>query len=92
MAGEKRLGTNEVVFNRIFASESFGQLKLVFEEYYKLTGHDIEKAVKSEMSGDVERAFLAVGRQHQHLNSFRLVITCIQMRILISLYLNCIIT
>jgi hypothetical protein len=34
----------------------------VFEEYYKLTGHDIEKAIKSEMSGDVKNAFLAISK------------------------------
>lgn len=61
-AGEKRLGTNEVEFNRIFASESFAQLRLIFDEYYKLTGHDIDKAIKKEMSGDVERAFLAIAQ------------------------------
>lgn len=61
-AGEKRVGTNEVEFNRIFASESFPQLKLIFEEYYKLTGHEIDKAIKKEMSGDVERAFLAIAQ------------------------------
>jgi len=59
-AGEKRWGTDEVKFNQIFACESLPQLKLVFEEYYKLTGHDIEKAIKSEMSGDVKNAFLAI--------------------------------
>lgn len=61
-AGEKQMGTNEVTFNRIFATESMAQLKLIFEEYYKLTGHDIDKAIKKEMSGDVERAFLAVAQ------------------------------
>ncbi|CAF0853823.1 unnamed protein product [Brachionus calyciflorus] len=61
-AGEKRIGTNEVEFNRIFASESFAQLRLIFDEYYKLTGHDIDKALKTEMSGDVERAFLAIAQ------------------------------
>jgi annexin A7/11 len=61
-AGEKRLGTNEMVFNRIFAAESFAQLRLVFDEYYRISGKDIESSLKSEMSGDVERAFLAVAR------------------------------
>lgn len=51
-----------MTFNRIFAAESFAQLALVFSEYYRITGHDIDKAVKKEMSGDVERAFLAVAR------------------------------
>ncbi len=35
---------------------------MIFDEYYKLTGHDIEKYIKSEMSGDVEMAFLAIAR------------------------------
>lgn len=61
-AGEKRMGTDEVKFNQIFAAESFPQLRLVFDEYQKLTGHPIEKAIKSEMSGDVERAFLAIAK------------------------------
>ena len=59
-AGAKQLGTDEVTFNRIFASESFPHLKLVFDEYYKRTGSDIEKAVKAEMSGYVEKAFCAL--------------------------------
>ena len=54
------MGTNEVAFNRIFATESFPQLKAVFEEYQRLTGHELEKAIKSEMSGSVEKAFLAI--------------------------------
>ena len=57
----KRIGTDEVVFNRIFAMESFAHLRLVFDEYQRLAGHDIEKAIKSEMSGFVEKAFLAIG-------------------------------
>lgn len=61
-AGEKRMGTNEMEFNRVFCAESFPQLRLVFEEYQRKTGHDIEKAVKGEMSGDIERAYLAVMR------------------------------
>ena len=34
----------------------------IFEEYRKQTGHDIETAIKREMSGDVEHAFLAVAQ------------------------------
>ena len=61
-AGEGRLGTNEVVFNRVFATESYAQLRMIFDEYYKLTGHHIEQALQREMSGSVERAFLAVAQ------------------------------
>lgn len=59
-AGAKRMGTDEVMFNRIFAVESFEHLKTVCDEYRNLTGKDIEQAIKSEMSGSVESAFLAV--------------------------------
>lgn len=59
-AGAKRFGTDEVTFNRIFAVESFPHLRLVCDEYAKLTGKQIESAIKSEMSGYVEEAFLAV--------------------------------
>ncbi|CAM6054064.1 unnamed protein product, partial [Sphagnum tenellum] len=59
-AGMGRLGTDEVAFNRIFASESFPHLKVVFEEYYRQSGHDIEKAIRSEMSGDIQQAFLCL--------------------------------
>lgn len=58
--GERRLGTDEMVFNRIFAMESYAQLRLVFDEYQKLTGHPIESAIKSEMSTSVEQAFLTL--------------------------------
>lgn len=59
-AGARSLGTDEVTFNRIFASESFPHLRVVFDEYRKRAGHDIEQAIKSEMTGFVEKAFLAV--------------------------------
>lgn len=61
-AGERRLGTNEIVFNQIFATESFAQLRLVFDEYYKLTRHPIENAIRSEMSTSVEQAFLTFSK------------------------------
>ena len=54
-AGVKKLGTDEVTFNRIFGAESYAQLRVVFDEYYKMTGSDIEKTIRSEMSGDVEK-------------------------------------
>jgi annexin A7/11 len=61
-AGVGRLGTDEAKFNRIFAAESFDQLRAIFDEYHKLTGHDIEKAIKNEMSGDVMNAYLALAK------------------------------
>jgi len=59
-AGAARLGTDESRFNQILASQSFAQLRLVFEEYHKKTGKSIEQAIKSEMSGDLEKGMLTV--------------------------------
>lgn len=35
---------------------------LVFNEYQRMTGRDIEKSICREMSGDLEQGMLAVGR------------------------------
>lgn len=59
-AGSGRLGTDESTFNRIICAQNMEQLKLVFEEYHKVTGKSIEQSIKSEMSGDLEKGFLAV--------------------------------
>lgn len=59
-AGEKRLGTDESTFNAILASQNFAQLRMVFEEYQKVSNHPIEKAIDAEFSGDVRDGLLAV--------------------------------
>ena len=46
---------------RILCTRSFPQLHATFEAYAKISGNDIEKAIKKEMSGDLERACLAIG-------------------------------
>lgn len=61
-AGESKLGTDEEVFNRIMAHGSFEQLRLVFEEYKRLSGQSIEQAIKHEMSGALAEAMHAIGR------------------------------
>jgi hypothetical protein len=53
-------GTDESEFIRILCSRSYPQLVATFNEYSKLSNKDIEKAIKSEMSGDLERACLAI--------------------------------
>ncbi|WAQ96376.1 ANXA7-like protein [Mya arenaria] len=59
-AGEKRWGTDESSFNAIFASQSFEQLRAVFDAYTRVAGRDIEQAVKSEMSGNLEIGIRAI--------------------------------
>ncbi|XP_063703955.1 annexin B10-like [Culicoides brevitarsis] len=55
-AGEKKLGTDEAVFTKLFAQSSFEHLRLVFEEYKAVSGNTIEQALKHEMSGDLKKA------------------------------------
>lgn len=59
-AGEGKLGTDEEVFNRIFAHASFAQLRLVFEEYKNITGRTIEQALNDEIGGELAEAFGAI--------------------------------
>lgn len=59
-AGAAKMGTDEEVFNKIMAHDSFAQLRLVFEEYKSLTGKTIEQALKSELGGDLLNAMLAI--------------------------------
>lgn len=61
-AGEGKLGTDEEVFNRILAHASYEQLRLLFDEYKKLSGQTIEQAIKHEMSGELAIAMMAIGK------------------------------
>ena len=61
-AGQGKVGTDELEFVRILCSRSYSELRIIFEEYYKISNTDIEKAIKKEMSGDLERACLAIGK------------------------------
>lgn len=46
----------------ILASRSYNHLRAVFFEYPKVAKHDIETAIKKELSGDLEKAMLTIGR------------------------------
>jgi len=61
-AKAKKFGTDEATFNRVICLRSPAHLRKVFDEYMKLSGNDIETAIKKEMSGYVERAFLTIVR------------------------------
>jgi len=59
-AGAGKMGTDEDIFNKIFAHDSFAQLRVVFEEYKTLTGKTIEQALNAELSGDLLKSMLAI--------------------------------
>lgn len=61
-AGEAKWGTDESKFNQILAAQSYDQLRLVFQEYSNLSKKTIEQAIKSEMSGDLEKGMLAIAK------------------------------
>lgn len=61
-AGVDKWGTDESTFNRIFCTRNYAQLKLICQEYEKLTGQPLEKDVKKEFSGDIEEGLLAIIR------------------------------
>jgi len=56
------MGTDEETFTVLLAHESFHQLRIVFDEYRKLSGKTIEQAIKSEFSGDIGEAVMAIGK------------------------------
>ncbi|ESO94763.1 hypothetical protein LOTGIDRAFT_117967, partial [Lottia gigantea] len=60
-AGEKRWGTDENTFNMVLASQSYPQLRAVFDAYSKISKKDIEKAISNEMSGDVAKGMRTIG-------------------------------
>ncbi|XP_047533259.1 annexin B10 isoform X7 [Vanessa atalanta] len=59
-AGEAKWGTDEEIFNKILAHESFAQLRLIFEEYKNISGRTIEQAIKAEIDGELKEALSAI--------------------------------
>ncbi|XP_044001541.1 annexin B9-like [Aphidius gifuensis] len=59
-AGVGCLGTDESEFNSILAQRNVHQLRLVFQEYSKLSGHDISTAIDREFSGHIRKALLTI--------------------------------
>uniref|UniRef100_A0A0B7AJ10 Annexin n=1 Tax=Arion vulgaris TaxID=1028688 RepID=A0A0B7AJ10_9EUPU len=69
-AGERRWGTDENTFNMILASQSYEQCRAVFDEYTHISKHDIEQAIKNEMSGDLSTGMLTIVRMIRNKHSY----------------------
>ncbi|QCD89440.1 annexin D5-like [Vigna unguiculata] len=61
-AGEKRLGTDEDVFIKIFSEKSSTHLAAVNSAYITSHGHSLEKAIKKETSGAFRYDLLTILR------------------------------
>jgi len=59
-AGEKKLGTDEPIFNKYFALSSPNELLVISREYHKLTGNLLTKAIEKEFSGDIKNLLKAI--------------------------------
>ncbi|XP_059470121.1 annexin B10-like isoform X3 [Neocloeon triangulifer] len=60
-AGEGQWGTNEEIFNKVFSHSSYGQLRLIFQEYKSVSGGKcIEESLKSELSGELLDGLMAI--------------------------------
>ncbi|EMP24706.1 Annexin A6 [Chelonia mydas] len=59
-AGDLKWGTDEAQFIYILGNRSKQHLRLVFDEYLKISGKPIEDSIRGELSGDIEKLMLAV--------------------------------
>ena len=59
-AGEKKLGTNELIFNKYFGNCSPMELMTIAREYHKKFGHSLMKAIENEFSGDIQKLIKTV--------------------------------
>lgn len=57
-------------FNRVLCLRNYEQIKLIAQEYEKLTGHTLEKDIKREFSGDIEDGLLSLLRVAQNRPEF----------------------
>lgn len=56
-AGEAKRGTDEVVFNKVFATLSSQELICMSQQYHKLYGKTILQAIDSEFSGNMKKVY-----------------------------------
>ncbi len=59
-AGEGKWGTDESVFNKIFATASKEEITLISQCYHKLTGKTILQAIDNEFSGNLKKIYRTI--------------------------------
>ena len=59
-AGEKKLGTDEQIFNKYFGTTSPSELMIIAREYHRLYGNSLMKAIDNEFSGDIKKLIKTV--------------------------------
>ncbi|XP_022810237.1 uncharacterized protein LOC111347232 [Stylophora pistillata] len=64
------LGTDEDKFVQVFTQRSFPHLKVVFQEYKKLTNQEMDECIEEEMSQDLEKGFLALVKYTRDPSTF----------------------
>ena len=58
--GEKKLGTDEVLFNKIFAISSPAELFCINQKYSEISTNTLKRAIEKEYSRDVKKALLTI--------------------------------
>lgn len=69
-AGAAKLGTDESTFNAVLASQSYSQLRAVFDEYQRQFGKSIEQVIESETSGDLKKGYLTVVKMVKNRHAY----------------------
>lgn len=59
-AGEGRTGTDEDIFNKIFAVSSRNELKYISQYYNQIAKHSILEAIEKEFSRDVKKLYQTI--------------------------------
>lgn len=61
-SGETQLSVGEAKLDEMMAQENFNQLRLIFDEYKRLSHQTIHLAIRRSVQGELARAMLAIGK------------------------------